>query len=58
MNEIYKGFNDELEMRGVFFDIFKAFDKVWHQGLIDKLQHNDISVSLLKLRESVLGNRK
>ena len=32
-HEIYQSIDDELEVRGVFFDIFKAFGKVWHDGL-------------------------
>ena len=28
-HEIYKSFDDGLEVRGVFLDISKAFDKVW-----------------------------
>ena len=35
-NEIYKSFDDGYEVRGVFVDISKAFDKVWHNGLIYK----------------------
>ena len=35
-NEIYKSFDDRLEVRGVFLDISKAFDKVWHEGLLLK----------------------
>ena len=32
--EIIKLFNDGLEVWEVFFDISKAFDKVWHEGLL------------------------
>ena len=28
--EIYQSFDDNLEIRVVFLDISKAFDKVWH----------------------------
>ena len=35
----------------------KAFDKVWHEGLIFKLQQNGISGNLLKLFENYLHNR-
>ena len=42
-HEIYKSFDEGLEVRGVFLDISKAFDKVWHEGLIFKLKQNGIS---------------
>ena len=41
-HEIYKSFDDGLEVRGVFVDIPKAFDKVRHQGLLLKLALNGI----------------
>ena len=47
-----------LEVRAVFLDISKVFDKVWHDGLIFKLKQNGISGSLLKLFENYLLNRK
>ena len=34
MHKIYKSFDDGYEVRGVFLNISKAFDKVWHDGLI------------------------
>ena len=39
-HETYKIFdyNPSVYIRGVFLDISKAFDKVWHDGLIFKLQ--------------------
>ena len=37
-HEIYKSFDKGFEVRSVFLDISKAFDKVWHEGLIFKLK--------------------
>ena len=48
-HEIYKSLDDGLEVRGVFLDISKAFDKVWHEGLIFKLKQNGISGDLLQI---------
>ena len=56
-HEIYKSFDDGWEVRGVFLDISKAFDKVWHQGVLFKLKQNGISGNLLKLMEDFLANR-
>ena len=39
-------------------DIFKAFDKVWHEGLLLKLNQNGISGNLLKLLRDFLSYRK
>ena len=33
-HKIYKLFDEEFEVRGVFLNISKAFDKVWHEGLL------------------------
>ena len=46
-HEIYKSFDDAYEVKGVFLDISKAFDKVWHNGLIYKLKQNAVSGNLL-----------
>ena len=35
--EIYKSFDDELEVRGVFLDISKTFDKIRLEGLLLKI---------------------
>ena len=60
VNEIHEAFENpkSLEIRAVFLDISKAFDKVWHEGLIFKLRQNGIHGGLLKLFESYLHNRK
>ena len=41
--KIYEAMEDLNETRALFLDISKAFDKVWHEGLIFKLKSNGIS---------------
>ena len=43
---------------GLFLDICAAFDKVWHKGLLAKLQQIGISDAVLTLFTSYLSNRK
>ena len=57
-HEIYKSFDDGYEVRGVFLDISKAFDKVWHNGLIYKLKQNGVSGNLLNSIIDFLDARK
>ena len=45
-------------MRGVFLDISKAFDKVWHDGLIFRLKSYGIEGELLLLLKNYLHNRE
>ena len=57
-HDIYKSFDCGYELRGVFLDILKAFDKVWDDGIIFKLEQNGISRKLRKLLRDFLVNRK
>ena len=57
-HEIYHSFDAGYEVRGVFLDICKAFDEVWHEGLILKLKQNGISGKLLNLIKDFLKSRK
>ena len=50
--------NPPLDVRSVYLDMSKAFDRVWHEGLIFKLHRYGISGELLLLIKSFLGNRK
>ena len=45
-------------MRGEFLDISKAFDKVWHKGLLYKLRSYGVEGELLSLLECYLRDRK
>ena len=57
-HEIYEALDAGLEVRSFFLDISKAFDKVWHEGVLFKLPQNGISGNLLKLLTDFLKNRK
>ena len=57
-HDIYSSFDDGFEGRSVFLDIFKAFDKVWHEEIIFKLQQNSIPDDLLNILSDFLRNRK
>ena len=46
------------EIRVVFFDVSKAFDRVWHKGLLEKLKSIGIDGALLSWFSSYLSNRR
>ncbi len=48
----------QKELRIVFCDISKAFDRVWHPGLLNKLLKTGISGTLYKWFENYLTNRE
>ena len=60
IHEIQTAFdeNPTVDVRGVFLDISKAFDKVWHDGLIFKLKSYDVEGGLLLLIKNYLHNRE
>ena len=57
-NTFCKAFDHGKEVRAIFFDITKAFDRVWHQSLLYKLQTVGITGSLLLWFTDYLHNRK
>ena len=57
-HEIYQFFDDGLEVKEVFLYISKAFDKVWREGLIDKLKQNGIKGNLLDTLTNFLNDGK
>ena len=57
-HEIFTSFDGSYEVRGVFLDIWKAFDEVWHEAIIDKLKRSGTSGNLLSLLIGFAGNRK
>ena len=62
LSELYHMFCNALdnkkEVRVVFCDISKAFDRVWHEGLLHKLKKIGISGIVLDWFQSYLSNRK
>ena len=46
-NTFCKALDAGKEVRAFFCDISKAFDRVWHKGLLYKLKHNGIDDTLL-----------
>ena len=56
-HEIYQSFDNGFEVRAIFLDISKAFDKVWHKGLIFKLKQNWVTGDLLNILTDFLKER-
>ena len=58
-HEIFEAFdcNPPLEVRSVFLEMSKAFDKVWHEGLLYELKSMGISGELYDLLENYLSGR-
>ena len=54
-NTFSKALDDCLEVKAVFCDISKAFDRVWHKGLLLKLKSVG---SLLGWFQNYLSDRK
>ena len=50
--------DQQKEVRIVFLDISKAFDKVWHKGLLYKLEKSGVTGNLLSWFNDYLHDRK
>ena len=59
-NEIFSTFNcnPPLDVRSFSLDISKAFDRIWHEGLIFKIRRCGIRGNLVKLLTSFLSERQ
>ena len=57
-NTFCKSLDEDKEVRAVFVDICKAFDGVWHRGLLFKLESFGVSDFLLLWFKSYLADRK
>ena len=47
-----------LKVRGIFHDISKAFNKVWHDRLIFRLPQDSICSEIINVLEDFLSCRK
>ena len=52
-HEILSAFDMGLKVCGIFLNISKAFDKVWHDGLIFKLRQNGICGEMINILENL-----
>ena len=50
--------NAKMKVGGILFDIEKAFDKVWHEGLLYKMHLLKIPTQIAKWIRNFLSNRK
>ena len=57
-NTFCKALDESKEVRAIFCDISKAFDRVWHEGLLFKLKSAGVSGSLLTWFSDYLNDRK
>ena len=57
-HQICRTFDNHQYSCMVFFDISKAFDRLWHKGLLFKLKQNGINGKLLLWISNYLSNRK
>jgi hypothetical protein len=53
----FEAFNRKKKSCVIFFDISKAFDKVWHDGLIFKLRKANFKDFIIKWIQAFLRNR-
>ena len=57
-DRITRTFNGSGATRAVALDVSKAFDRVWHAGLLHKLRSYGISGQIFGLISSFLSNRQ
>ena len=57
VHQIYQDINDGKDTCMVFLDVSKAFDKVWHKGLLFKLRKMGIHGNLLNWLKDYMSGR-
>jgi hypothetical protein len=58
VDKIYQALEAGKDVNMVFLDVSKAFDRVWHKGLVHKLKANGIGGHLLLWLEDYLTGRE
>ena len=58
--DIYSAFDEtpSKEICAIFLDLSKAFDRVWHEGLIYKMEFNRLHGNILRIVKIFLADRK
>lgn len=57
VDQIAVNMNNRKHTASVFIDVEKAFDRVWHGGLLHKMFQMNLPTYLIKIIESFLSNR-
>ena len=57
-NTFCQALDSGKDVRAVFCDISKAFDRVWHAGLLLKLKFAGVAASVLTWFKSYLSGRR
>ena len=57
-DEFCKALDDGKEIRCVFCDISKAFDRVWHKGLLHKLRQIGLGPPIIEWFANYLTSRQ
>ena len=57
INRFLRALEAENRMSAIFMDFTKAFDRVWHTGLLHKIAPSGVSTSSTDWLRSYLDNR-
>ena len=57
IDKISENLNQGIQTAAIFLDVEKAFDTVWHDGLLHKMMSMNIPLQLIKITESFLSDR-
>jgi hypothetical protein len=58
IQNIYQSLDNDEDICAVFLDVSRAFDCIWHDGLLYKLRHIGINGDILAWIKSYLDNWK